>query len=359
MSSVPFDIARATCLPAVHSPESAASHEESTVNACVKLLHRLENDGDDLRPSLGDFIESYQALPLIARARVENWFVDMDELNSVTQDKFEVDTYQAKFYGVDVLIRMHTPEDDEEYPTSRVQNEIRAMAQLRHPNIASFLGAHLSCEHCFVVTECMPSGSLRCLWLSKQAQQRDWRPKTDQALAWALDLARAVTYLHHSDPSVTHRNLRPETLFIASSGCLKISGFGRCALLPLGRPSPRCDAGSDRGLRSPCSPGGEESATDPYAAPELRSDAACADPAVDVFSIAAIVRCLRTGRDTAPRRDSKRLGPGCLGLGARRAPLSAVLAAAAAADPADRPAADAIMRALEEARRRRAEGRVS
>jgi serine/threonine protein kinase len=238
---------------------------------------------------------------------------------------------------------------------SALETEIRAMAQLRHPNIVSFLGANISDDQCTVVTECMPMGSLRCFYQGKQAQKPGWRPTPDQALAWGLDLARAVTYLHSSDPSVTHRDIRPETLFIAASGSLKVAGFGRCALLPH-RPLPRsaaCAAPASR--RRPCAPG-----DDPYAAPELRSDAACADPAIDVYSTAAVVRFLQAGRDPILSGDARASGPGCLGRRRMGAALAAVLAAAASADPGDRPAADGLMAALEEGLERcRAACRVS
>ncbi len=83
--SVLFDVAHAsqfsqysTKLPAV---KSVGHHDEEVVNSCVELFDQLEHYSDhQLHPSLNSFIESYQALPLMARARVENWFIDLDEL---------------------------------------------------------------------------------------------------------------------------------------------------------------------------------------------------------------------------------------------------------------------------------------
>ena len=255
---------------------------------------------------------------------------------------------------MDVSARVYRYSLHEECDASALQTEIRALAQLRHPNIVSFMGANISSERCTVVTECEPLGNLRCFYLSKQAQQPGWRPRKDKALTWALDLARAVTYLHNSDPSVTHRDIRPETLFIAASGSLKISGFGRCALLPQ-KPLPRPAACAEPASRRACTPD-----DDPYAAPELRSDGACADPGIDVYSTAAVVGFLQTGRDPIVSGDGCVSGPECMGRRRRGASLTAMLAAAASADPADRPVADALMAALEEGLRRcRAACRVS
>jgi serine/threonine protein kinase len=329
------------CSPPVHSEAPEVSHDEKMVETCVDLFHRVANENDSQHPSFNFFIETYQALPLVARARIENWFIDIDDIKSIAQDDSEVNLYRATFFGVDVSARVHRYNLHEE--SSALQTEIRAMAQLRHPNVVSFLGANISCEKYTVVTECMPLGSLRCFFLGKQAHWPSWRPRKEKALAWALDLARAVTYLHSSDPTVVHRDIRPETLFIASSGTLKISGFGRCALL-LRRPPPRpadCQC-AEPASRLPCLPGED----DAYAAPELRRDWACADPGIDVYSTAAVVRFLQAGRDPTHKADA--CARGCLGWRQRGASLAAVLAAAASADPADRPVADALMEALEE-----------
>ena len=42
-------------------------------------------------------------------------------------------------------------------------------------------------------------------------------------MRWALDLARAVTYMHQSDPPVVHRDLRPAHLLLSAAGALKVT----------------------------------------------------------------------------------------------------------------------------------------
>ena len=50
-------------------------------------------------------------------------------------------------------------------------------------------------------------------------------------MRWALDLARAITYMHQSDPPVVHRDLRPANLLLSSASAIKVTGFGSALLL--------------------------------------------------------------------------------------------------------------------------------
>ena len=68
-------------------------------------------------------------------------------------------------------------------------------------------------------------------------------------MRWALDLARAITYMHQSDPPVVHRDLRPANLLLSSASAIKVTGFGSALLLsPSWSPFPSAEqqAGLDR-----------------------------------------------------------------------------------------------------------------
>jgi serine/threonine protein kinase len=283
-------------------------------------------------PHVDKFIENYQMLPLAARAKLENWSINAEEIKLITKVDTESAMFDATYRGLQVSARVHTNEIDQACEDESLHNEVRAMAQLRHPNIVSFLGASLSSKDCIIVTELTGPGNLRSFYISKEAHKRNWRPTSGQALSWALDLARAVTYLHQSDPAVTHRDLRPETLLIAASGALKVSGFGRCKMHTgqeescLSRtasseaavsprrttschsaidslPHPPIAAPRQRAARRPISAAG------PYVAPELLRDGACADAGVDIFAAAMVMRFLHTGRDPPPQQHSPAPAP--------------------------------------------------
>jgi serine/threonine protein kinase len=346
----------------VYNTPTFVSRLDDASNQLKNILGTENTGGSEVLSVVNAFIVTYQALPIAARAKVENWLISLDDIKASSQDSDETGTYSATYHGVDVAVAKHNniySLDDRDSEAFQLQSEIRAMAQLRHPNIVAFLGANVCGETWTVVTERMPHGSVRSMYLSKQAQQPAWRPSRDKALAWALDLARAVTYLHHSNPSVTHRDLRPDTLFIALSGALKVTGFRRCALLPRTPCVDVIDSSSGSAQTEPGAVAREAG----YAAPELLRDGACADPAVDVFAAAAAISFLRTGRDPVPAQTSGRSAPrtGCVARhpgrhGGWGRCAGAALASAAAWDPAQRPAADALLDALEAALRERRRG---
>ena len=184
----------------------------------------------DLDTAINSFVKSYRKLPLTTRAKCERWDINPRDLlvhEKTTESKKQTATY----YGVTVEVTSHkTPSVI--HPSSRIFTEIVVMAQLRHPNVVSFIGTSCCSTKCFVVTEYMPKGSLKAFYLNKQASRPSWRPKEQRALSWSLDLARAVNYLHQSDPCIIHRDLRPETIFVATSGAIKVGGFGKCIMAP-------------------------------------------------------------------------------------------------------------------------------
>ena len=378
----------------VESFEKDSLHEFS--NTYRGIIARFGHDSEEQSDTcINEFIENYQQLPLAARAKLENWSINAEDIALIPSDIADSGAMHATYRGLKVSATVHKEGLDQARDGEFLHNELRAMAQVRHPNIVGFLGASLSSKRCIVLTELM-SGTLRSFYLSKQARQPAWRPTSSEAMAWALDLARAVTYLHHSDPAVIHRDLRPETLLIASSGALKVSGFGHCRMLAASasRTAPAADRSSEpspsraalpaaaptpRGPPSPraCAAAAAAPAPDggPYVAPELRRDAACADASVDMFAAAMVMRFLRTGRDPPPHTPALpaarapvrcggggragRSGPGhgagggagCLGWGA----AGRLVAQAWAEEAGARPGAEALAEALEaEAGRRSA-----
>ena len=247
-------------------------------------------------------------------------------------------------------------------------HEIQALSQLRHPNIVGFIGACISDSHSLIVTERMATGSLSALYAAQQAIRPSWLPSKATTLGWCLDLIRAVNYMHQSDPCVSHNGLHPDILLLSGSGILKVSGFASCTLStqtpPITSPTlpdlgpgaatsestPPVPSPTPRGAsESPAAPGPAHSA---YAAPELRAagdPAAGRGPSADVFAAAMVMWFVRTARHPTPATPGPAGGAGAWGgAGALRWPgLAALVARAAARDPAARPTADELTVGLE------------
>ena len=192
-------------------------------------------------------VEAYRLLPLNFRAQIENWKIDRKE---VIQGRvigrstaLSTVTFEAKYKWADVACKVI--ECDLLVGATnlrRMQTELTVLAQLRHPNVVCFLGASIESSSCMLVTELLTGGSLADVLICPPGCKERRRPSQRDAMRWALDLARAVTYMHQSDPPVVHRDLRPAHLLLSAAGALKVTGFGSALILsPSPPPSPAAD----------------------------------------------------------------------------------------------------------------------
>ncbi|KAH9787884.1 hypothetical protein WN943_017658 [Citrus x changshan-huyou] len=107
----------------------------------------------------------------------------------------------------------------------RVRNsfmkELGLWQKLRHPNIVQFLGVLKHSERLIFLTEYLRNGSLHDI-LKKKGKLD---PPT--AVAYALDIARGMNYLHHHRPhAIIHRDLTPSNVLQDEAGHLKVTDFG-------------------------------------------------------------------------------------------------------------------------------------
>ena len=251
----------------------------------------------------------------------------------------------------------------------RLQTEILARAQLRHPHVVFFFGASILPDACLILNEVLPGGSLAGLYARQRAKPpllgRPWRAKRAQALEWALGLARAMSYMHMSDPLVVHGGLRPDRLLLTASGVLKVSGFADCSLGPPHPPAPPSPPPSADAPPAPyCAldhgraTQGGDGAWDGYLAPELLPHAPShqaagrsggqGTPASDVYAAGGCMWFMRTGRQPCPPAPAKRGAGGASGADAVEwAGLAEVIVAAWAADAAARPSGEVLVSQLE------------
>jgi serine/threonine protein kinase len=309
-----------------------------------------------------------------------NWAIDSKKLkfNDNECDRL-TDEFQgqlmATYHGLDVQVEIMKAVDSALDEHTSLPNEMAALAQSRHPNIIAFLGASFCGESCLIVTEYLPAGCMETL-----LAQPSWSLSNDKILSWSLDIARAVNYLHRSDPVIIHRDLRPGTLSISKTGALKISRFGRCKFVSSPEPaaarnpdpaenearaeSYRPQLGFDAGPTPALSRSFRADRPDQnsvYVAPELLRDPDRIDEKSDIYSVAMIMRRLRAGTSTgadsrdrpAPppissRKCSGRGGTGRADSETRLAlALEAVADWASAEDPAGRPTSEELLAALE------------
>ncbi|MBA0551162.1 hypothetical protein Gohar_017661 [Gossypium harknessii] len=106
----------------------------------------------------------------------------------------------------------------------KLENEISILSSLRQScNVISFLGAsHDSVQNDkLLVMELMPNGSLHDL-LHVAATPPSW----PQRVEIALQIARAVQFLHESKPLVIHRDIKSANILFDSNWTAKLCDFG-------------------------------------------------------------------------------------------------------------------------------------
>ncbi|XP_022864138.1 integrin-linked protein kinase 1-like [Olea europaea var. sylvestris] len=99
--------------------------------------------------------------------------------------------------------------------------ELALWQKLRHPNIVQFLGVLNHPDRLIFLTEYLRNGSLYDIL------KRKGRLDTLTAVAYALDIARGMNYLHQHKPRpIIHRDLTPRNVLQDEAGHLKVTDFG-------------------------------------------------------------------------------------------------------------------------------------
>ncbi|KAL2630492.1 hypothetical protein R1flu_015178 [Riccia fluitans] len=160
----------------------------------------------------------------------------------------------------------------------KFKDELALLLKLRHPNVVQFLGAVTQSCPMMIVTEFLSGGSLKN-YISQG------RMEPQKAVAFALDIARGMSYLHsHKPEAVVHRDLKPSNLLLRDAcGHIKVANFGLSHSVKNLEGSVE-DSVSVKHSGSFCR----------YMAPEIHRRSAY-DKSVDVFSFGLIVQEMMEG----------------------------------------------------------------
>ncbi|XP_042472802.1 RGS domain-containing serine/threonine-protein kinase A-like [Zingiber officinale] len=129
--------------------------------------------------------------------------------------------YHALWYGSDVAVKVFSKQEYTDDVILSFRQEVSLMKRLRHPNILLFMGAVTCSQRLCIVTEFLPRGSLFRL-LQRSNARMDWRRRNHMA----LDIARGMNYLHHSNPPIIHRDLKSSNLLVDKNWTVKVGDFG-------------------------------------------------------------------------------------------------------------------------------------
>ena len=159
------------------------------------------------------------------------------------------------------------------------QHEIRAQAQLDHPNLVRVTFADRDGETFFFVTEFVPEPIFRRL------VRRFGRLTMHEAATIISQAAQAIDYAH--EKGLVHRDIKPGNLLVTPDGHTKVTDLGLASFLT--------DEKDDGETRS-----NKIAGTADYLAPEVIRTPAAVGPASDIYALGCTLYYAVTGKVPFP-----------------------------------------------------------
>ncbi len=110
--------------------------------------------------------------------------------------------------------------------------EASILARLDHPNLPKVSDYFSHSTRDYLVMDFIPGKDLRTLMLS--AKENGAFLSESDVLAWADQLADALSYLHGQNPPILHRDIKPSNVKLTPTGLLKLVDFGLVKILAPG-----------------------------------------------------------------------------------------------------------------------------
>jgi len=184
--------------------------------------------------------------------------------------------------GEAVVLKESVVTSGEDDPTSRkalelFNREAHLLAKLKHDKIAGVIDHFVEGGRSYLVIEHISGENLRQLVRHKGKQGQS------KVIAWGMQMAAILDYLHSQQPPVIHRDFTPDNLIARDDGSLVLIDFGAANEF----------LGSATGtlLGKPC-----------YMPPEqVRGKA---EPASDIYALGCTLYFLLVGRDPEALRQS-------------------------------------------------------
>ncbi|KAK6140619.1 hypothetical protein DH2020_025648 [Rehmannia glutinosa] len=217
---------------------------------------------------------------------IDSTEVDMNEATLIGEGAYG-EVYLVKWRGTEVAAKtIRSSIASNKTVKDNFLKELGLWQKLRHPNIVQFLGVLKHPDRLIFLTEYLRNGSLYDILRKKGRLD----PLT--AVAYALDIARGMNYLHQHKPhAIIHRDLTPRNVLQNEAGRLKVTDFGLSKIAQ----------GRDVGYKMTGGTGSYR-----YMAPEVYRRESYGK-SVDVFSFALIVHEMFQGGPSNRGEDAEKL----------------------------------------------------
>jgi serine/threonine-protein kinase len=121
------------------------------------------------------------------------------------------------------------PENIREEARDQFLREATILARLDHPNLPKVSDFFSNGPRDYLVMDYIPGDDLRLLMMNARRHKNFLKEK--EVLAWAEQIANALTYLHSQEPSIVHRDIKPSNIKLMPYGLIKLVDFGLVKIL--------------------------------------------------------------------------------------------------------------------------------
>jgi len=121
------------------------------------------------------------------------------------------------------------PENIREEAREQFLREATVLARLDHPNLPKVSDFFSNGPRDYLVMDYVPGKDLRALMQDARRSKKFLLEK--EVLAWAEQIANALTFLHSQEPSIVHRDIKPSNVKVMSHGLIKLVDFGLVKIL--------------------------------------------------------------------------------------------------------------------------------
>jgi len=117
-----------------------------------------------------------------------------------------------------MAVKMMATDDVSKRELSSLENEIKLLRSLRHPNIVRYIGTELNIECMSIFLEYVPGGSLKTL-IDKFGHLEE-----SVAKSYTRQLLIGLEYLHRH--GIAHRDIKGANCLVGNDGVIKLADFG-------------------------------------------------------------------------------------------------------------------------------------
>jgi serine/threonine protein kinase/outer membrane protein assembly factor BamB len=168
-------------------------------------------------------------------------------------------------------------EEHRKYAIERFKDEALILSKLRHPNIPRVSDYFIENNRYFIVMDFVEGDTLFKILNSRPNKRLD----EIEIITWTQQICDVLEYLHHQNPAVIYRDLKPANVMITKENRVMLIDFGIARIF---KPKSR----------------GTMIGTQGYAPPEQYRGSV--EPRSDLYSLGATLHHLITGKD--PQKDA-------------------------------------------------------